>query len=201
MLEIGPGFLKTEHYAPNSITKNKLHPHLKMLNEAVQIVWGPGSETVIESWDLIPEYFFEENRYVGGVRITVFGTILQNTGSTQTLRFRLKVGSTNYIDTGAMSLTTSANSRYYRIEIIILGKDSPIGGRIYADFFISAADASVAPGDVGSALNAPVVHSGKMNAIGVDKSRKFTLDLSAETGTGTGSFQVQIDNSILERII
>ncbi len=62
----------------------------------------------------------------GILRVRAFGDTLNNSGGTRTIDFKLYYGGSLLLDTGAISLTASANRRSWRVEadIAILGNNS-----------------------------------------------------------------------------
>lgn len=134
----------------------------------------------------------------GGLRLTLAGDYLNNTGTTQTLKITVMFGGSTPLNTGAMVIPTSANRRQWRLELI--GMNSATGSQKWMAFWSLSGPATVNfvvddPGSTGDSRGT----AGRV-ASGIDTTAAVSIVFLSQHGVANASLSLRKEIAILERL-
>lgn len=153
------------------------------------------AETEIATLD-IPAYGLEGTGYA--VRATFWGDLLNNTGGGATVIFKVKLDdgtAATPLTTPAVSLSTSANRRQWRMVVDVLSVAASDSQRVAGVLHIS--DASTDTFSAGSTDGLTLVGYGTATET---TSSIISVDVTATLGTSSANLEVTCKGGILEAL-
>jgi hypothetical protein len=134
----------------------------------------------------------------GILRLRLAGTYLNNTGSNQTLVYRVKFGATTVFASSALSIPTSVTRRHWHVDLVIWNAAATGTQRATATAFLGATGA--ASFDVSTTFGAggPYFYEGGDGASSEDTTANKDVAFTAQHGAASATLDIITKEGVLE---
>lgn len=135
---------------------------------------------------------------IGGVRLTLSGDYLNNSGSSRNMVIKVKLGSTTVLTSTSFSAAPTANRREWQLDILLLNS-AVSAQKVTASFLMSDEDAS------NFHIHNSVATAGDMAGVGLgsaseDTSGALTLEITMKHSTAHANLSLRKEVALLELI-
>ena len=134
----------------------------------------------------------------GGVRLTIGGTFLNNSGATRNLLFRIKLGATTVLATNSFPVVVDADERQWKLDIYFL--NSAAAAQKWGASFILG----VGTGGTGFTITDPTSFNMYIGAgyatSAEDTTGALVLDVTAQHSFAHASLNIKKEVAVLELI-